>query len=197
MDNLNHLKDAWKAQKSITVKPKMSSQELLKKIQSNSNNAKREHLLTIAILSLTAPVIGWFFLSYINASHWSITLGASGMVGCLIVRALLEIVSLYKFNQLSFIENAQETAEKFKHFYLWRKKIHGNVTLGFYTFYSLSFLFMAPMFVEYLGLQPVILIVTSFELIILFLAYFTRMGIRREMKQLISIKLLSESFDED
>ncbi|MGB0521865.1 MAG: hypothetical protein ACPGJS_02835 [Flammeovirgaceae bacterium] len=197
MDPLDDLKDAWKAQKSVLVQPKLSSTDLLHKIRINSNQAKNEHIAIIAMLSVSAFVVGWFFWFYLKAPHWLIHTGSWGMVGSLILRVVIELISLNKFSRLSFSENTKVATQQFKRFYEWRKKLHGNITMGFYLFYSISFLSMTPIFAKHMELYWVIVMVVGFILIMITLVYFARIGIRRELKQLRAIKHLSASLNEE
>src|SRR5699024_8139820 len=99
---------------------------------------------TICILVLTSLFLVGYFI-WVGFYHISLfTVGLGGMVGMLLLRIILEAISIHKFKNIAFGKPYKEYTQLIIKFYHWRKKIHYVLTPVIYICYSVGFAMILP-----------------------------------------------------
>jgi len=188
MDNdFDELQRQW--QKGIgSIEPKASDMENINALIKNKKGwSIRFHYGNIIVLSVVLIVISLFFYCITPVQEILSRIGVGMMIGGLLVRIIIEFISVAKSKKINMMDDALQTTNNTISFYEYRKTIHGPVTLTIVALYTIGFYMITPEFSLYLKTWQVVLIDTSyiFAAIIPFIGI--RSGIRKEMKILSEI----------
>lgn len=192
MEKFDELQSIWNQQSDL--KPIQNSTQIIKMAQEKSKMIAVKHFWTIGILSvLTFILIAYFFwITGFKATPFSLGLGT--MICVIVIRIILEIISINKFKNINFNNDFKNYTLKLKRFYTLRKTIHYVLTPIIYLTYILGFIILLPQFKHNFsdGMYLYILI-SGFG----FLAFFSFFMIKEIKKDIINLKFLkniSESF---
>ena len=184
MSDFNEMKNIWDQAKSEQVGQAMDTDLLIQKAKSAKNESKNDHIMTILILSATVAVLSFFFLKIAPVKESLSLIAATLMIGSLLVRIIVEAVSLSKAMKLAFTENVQQLIHNMNAYYKLRVRIHGNLTYIIIALYMIGFYMLMPEFNLYLSEGMMWYINTSFPIIAVVLFFVIRKGVRKELKTL-------------
>ena len=180
MENFDDLKSLWNRQSGSRINT--TGSDLIKKAEVNMKRLKIGQFFTIGILStLTAILIGYFM--WVGAHRLNtLTLGLGMMIGVILVRIILEWVSVSKLKALRPDSSMIEFSNRMTRFYSWRRRINLIFVPLIYTSYTVGFILLLPAFKENLshGMYVYILISGFGSLIVL--ALFIARQIKKETK---------------
>lgn len=186
MDNFESLKSAWKDSKR-EAPAGMNAIDMQNLVMQNHSQSKRFHLGNVAILAVTCIGISLFFYFLAPMQETISRIGIVLMVGGLIVRIVVELVSHRKADNIEFNVDTKTTALQASKFYAWRKRIHGPVTITIVLLYSLGFYLLTPEFLDYLPQFWVIVMDIGYVVIAVVLTRVINTGIKKEMAALKEI----------
>lgn len=186
MDSFESLKSAWKDSKQ-DASADMTAIDMQRLAIQNHNKSKKFHLGNVAILTLVCIGIGLFFYFVAPMQEIISRLGIVLMVGGLIVRIIIELISHRKADQIEFNVDTKTTALQASKFYAWRKRIHGPVTITIVLLYSLGFYLLTPEFLDHLPKFWVIVMDIGYVGIAVVLTLIISTGIKKEMAALREI----------
>jgi hypothetical protein len=146
MENFNELESLWKAQSAI--EPSQTSGEIIEKAKLKIKSIKSAHFWTIGILStLIVVLLSYYFWIY-NSQIANQIKGLGIMILVIIVRVILEIISIILFRKIDFTLGLNEYILQLISFYRLRRLIHLVLTPIIYLSYCFGFMSLLPLFKE-------------------------------------------------
>src|SRR5690554_2347495 len=144
MNNFDQIQELWVGQ-SDTNTP-VQAADIIQKTEKHLKKIKRGHIWTVTILVVVVTVLVAYF-AWLSLSRWSLfTTGLSLMIGMLVWRISLELISVRRFSKIKPDDSFLEYSDKIATFYTWRKKIHLVQTPIIYLSYIAGFLMLFPGF---------------------------------------------------
>lgn len=190
--DFNHLKKLWEASKSDRIPPSSDIEDIIKSAQKKMKSAVRLQWSTIIILAITLVVIGAYFRYVAQFEQVISQVGMGLMLGGLVIRILLELISIF----LSYKINLTETALKSNHaalsYFRFRKIMNGPVTISIVILYSIGFYMLTPEFSLYFSTAMMVLIDLSYILGAVIFTWSIRMSVKKEMAILNEILRIQE-----
>ncbi|UII33849.1 hypothetical protein LVD17_08480 [Fulvivirga ulvae] len=186
MDNFESLKSVWKDGKQ-DAPTGMAAIDMQRLVMQNHSKSKKFHMGNVAILTVVCAGISLFFYFVAPMQEVISRLGIVLMVGGLIVRIIIELVSHRKADQIEFNADTKTTAFQASKFYAWRKRIHGPITITIVLLYSLGFYLLTPEFLAYLPKFWVIVMDIGYVVMAAVLTIVINTGINKEMAALKEI----------
>lgn len=186
MRTFNDLNNIWNRQSFSNSNT--SAQELIKKADVQTKMIKVKHRWTIGILSITTAILIVYFVWIEAFKMKSLALGLGIMIGMVLFRFILELVSTNKFKSIKLDSSLVEYSHKMRQFYNWRKKIHSILTPIIYFAYIGGLFLLLPVFKQNFsqGMYHYIL-VSGFSFLMIF-SFFIIRQIRSEMRLLNYLK---------
>ncbi len=103
------------------------------------------------------------------------------MVGMLLLRIILEAISIHKFKNIAFGKPYKEYTQSIIKFYHWRKKIHYVLTPVIYICYSVGFAMILPILKTNISQGFFTYIIISGIIVFLGMGLFIYKQIKKEM----------------
>lgn len=179
MNNFEELQDSWKNQPDPTATER-NFDSLLTNVKSISLKQKIANIvLGITILILIA------FTFYVSGyKHTTFLTGISLMVGSLIFRIIVEVISIRRLVKMNFLERSTYFKEQLIRYYDDRKKIHFILTPLCITVYCIGFSILLPLFKASLsyGLYRYILL-SAIVLLLVFTVFIVKQ-VKIELRKL-------------
>jgi hypothetical protein len=146
MTDFDSLAHHWQQQPAAAVPP--SPDVLIARAVQYHRKIRQKHRGTLLIILLTVGILGAFFF-YVTA--WrspAATLGLGLMIGLMILRIVLEWVSLIAFQRISPGLTTVAYTRSMRRFYQKRKLLHYILTPLIYILYFAGFAWMLPVFAQ-------------------------------------------------
>lgn len=139
MKDFNTLTEDWKTQTASDLLPE----------QFQAMKSKQSY--TVVVLSVTAIILIGFAIWVFHPQALVFTVGITLMILSLVVRIILEIISIKENNSLKLDTSLHTYVEKIKRYHQNRLKIHKVWTPALLFTYWLGFLLLIPTFKENLS----------------------------------------------
>lgn len=189
MKTFEDLQTIWNQQTEANSNPTVTA--IIKKAEAHTKKIKRNHFWTITILSLTSIVLISYFIAVDAYKQTLFSLGLGIMIVMLILRVVLEWISVKKFNNIKTDVSLIEYSKLTHQFYQWRKKINYILTPIVYLTYIAGFSLLLPVFKENLSKGFYLYIVLSGFGFLLFFGFFMIKIIKKEIQLLDFLKNIS------
>ncbi len=188
MTDFNDIQKSWNQQNEATG---VDSQLMIKKVKKQAKEFKSKHVWTQFILFITCAVLIAFFI-YVNAwKNSTAAIALSIMTAVVLLRLILEIISLQKFQKINITENFEKHNDKKISFYKWRKKVHFVLTPVILVLYFVSFDALMPIFRRSLSAGMYLYIQISTPIVFIGLC----LGIGYQIKKELGIIKFLEGFN--
>jgi len=151
---------------------------------------------TITILLATLIVISLFFYYVAPVKETLSRIGVGLMISGLTFRIFIEVISIYKAQQINNIDNTLKTIENIIIFHQFRKTIHKVIAPIIIVLYTIGFYIITPEFSLYIEFWNLVLIDISYVIIGIILFIIIRKGVKKEMQKLNDIIKLKEDITE-
>ncbi|MFL0352928.1 hypothetical protein [Xanthomarina sp. GH4-25] len=183
MTEFKDLKSKWEQQPQVET-PKNGSKDIFKKI----NFLKKKQRITNFVLLVTVLIlIGFSF--YIDAyNNVLVSFALFLMIGSLMIRVIIEHLSIKKLNQLDVTTNVTTFNTLMATYYKKRIKTHYIATPIILILYIIGFVILLPFFKENLSYGFYMYIIISSMCIFLILIVFIGKQIKKELTSLKQIK---------
>jgi hypothetical protein len=186
MKTFENLQDIWNQQNDFNTNKTAS--ELIKKSEEHRKKIKLNHIATLIIIGITTLILLCYFVWLGIYSVSIFTIGLGLMISSMILRIILEFISVKKFNTLNIETSLLEYSKNAALFYTWRKVIHFIATPIIYIIYTIGFSLLIPTFQEQFSTPFFIyLLVSGYGFLIVF-AFFLNKKLKKEMKILAFLK---------
>jgi hypothetical protein len=191
------LENAWKKSKKSIQDSEKNVEAIYKKIDQAKGDNVKFYYGTLFILLFTLIGITSFFVFVAPVKELLSRIGASAMIIGLVVRILIEVRSISKLKNIQVDHSTLETIESAIDFHKHRKVIHSIIMPVILVIYSIGFYMLTPEFLKYLSVEMVIFYDVIYLVMILFLFFQFRKGIKKEMTNLELTIDLKKSVVED
>ncbi|WP_299214274.1 hypothetical protein [uncultured Aquimarina sp.] len=191
------LQNQWQKDKSSIESTSYDIEDLFSSIRKKKSWSTRFHYGNISVLSIVLIGIIAFFYFVAPVQELLSRVGVGLMVGGLLTRIIIEIISVSKTKKINMLDDALQTTNDTITFYNFRKTIHGPITIGIIGLYTIGFYMITPEFSLYFETWQMILIDVSYIIgaIIPFVA--VRKNIKKEIKILLEIIQLKKRMTEE
>jgi len=186
MKTFKNLQDIWNAQ-SISNNKKTSA-ELIVMAEKQAKKIKSNHIGTLLIIGFTTFILITYFLWIGSYSFSLFTFGLGLMTASMLIRIMIEGISIRKFNTIKTELPLLEYSKKASLFYNWRKKIHFVVTPIIYLVYTLGFSLIIPTLREEFSTPFFIYLLVSGYGFLIGFAFFLKKKLKNEMEILEFLK---------
>lgn len=193
-DKFDQLKNAW--QEAKQSQPSANSEDMLATIKNNHRLSRSSHLGNVLVLTATLLGLIAFFYYLAPMEDTLSRTGIALMLGGLLLRILIELVSHSKSSQLDYGLESNRSVKQAEDFYSYRQKIHGPVTIIIVCLYTVGFYALSPEFSRYLSATWLWIFNLSYIPIGVVLFFVIRKGIVREMNSLRQLIDLQRSMSE-
>ncbi len=194
-DKFDQLKNSWKEAKEGQSSVGNSS-DMLKVARENHNKSKKTQIGNVIVLSLVVIGLCAFFYFLAPLQETLSRIGIGLMIGGLLVRIIIELVSYQKASKIDYSSSSTDTTQQAQTFYNYRKRIHGPVTITIIALYTIGFYALTPEFSKYFDTFWMWMIDGSYVIIAIILFVGIRKGVVQEMKDLKQINELQQSLSE-
>jgi hypothetical protein len=186
MENFDELQNLWNQQAGAEVKPTVS--DLIKKAKAGIRQVQRGYAITTGILSSLLGVL-LFYFNWVDLQGFNkFNIGLAVMVGVIVIRVSLEVVSVYKLKTISPDLSMVEFSHKMARFYKWRRMIHVFFFPTIYLAYTLGFALLLPQLKENLSNGMFLYVLISGFGSLAVLALFIFRQLKKEAKMLTLLK---------
>ncbi|MFD2565457.1 hypothetical protein [Aquimarina rubra] len=191
------LQSQWQKDKNSFENKSQDIEEVFSLIRKKKSWSTRFHYGNILVLSIVLIGIITFFYFVAPVQELLSRVGVGLMVGGLLVRIIIEMISVFKAKKINMMDSALNTTNDTITFYNFRKTIHGPITLGILGLYTIGFYMITPEFSLYFETWQIVLIDISYIIgaIIPFVAI--RKNIKKEIKILSEIIELKKKMTEE
>lgn len=190
-DLLDDLKNQWKDAKQETPE-RPSTTEVIYLAKKKMKSVVKMQIGNIAILTVTLIGISAFFVYVAPLEDTLSHVGIGLMLGGLLLRILIECYSIYRSYALDMSDAAAAANEETLRYYVYRKIIHGPVTIGILVAYTIGFYVLTPEFARYFTTTQVVLMDISYLAAAAIFGYSIRKAIKTEMRVLDELKGLRD-----
>lgn len=181
--------NTWKEGRGVLQNE--SIEQLISKAKGKKRSVLTAHFITVAVLGTTFILIA-FFCYYQKTFSTALSYrGLYIMMGCLLLRIGIEVLSIVKSKAIQFTESTEKATREALHFYAFRRKVHGPVTIIIFGLYIVGFYLLSPELSNYLAFESMMLLHISFIIGALILVWIITNGIRKETADLHHIKQIS------
>lgn len=178
------LENAWKKSKENIQNSDKNISAIYQKVDQAKSNSVKFYYGTIYILLITLIGIIAFFILVAPVKELLSRIGATIMVLGLTIRIVIEVGSISKLKQIKVHQTTLETIEHAIGFHKYRKKIHSVIMPIILLLYTVGFYMITPEFLMYLSKEMVIFYDVMYLIIMVFLFYQFKKGIRKELTNL-------------
>ncbi len=181
------LQREWQKNKDDIKRDTTSMNDLFFLIQKKKKASVQFQYGNAIVLLVTLLVISAFFYYVAPVKEILSRIGAGFMIFGLLLRIIIEIVSIIKSKKIDIKNNVLETSENTITYYKFRKKIHGPITIIILVLYTIGFYMITPEFSLYFTTWQMILIDVSYVVGACIFIPIIRKSIRREIQNLLDI----------
>jgi hypothetical protein len=192
----NKLQNNWESNKKEIELSNDSLDILYSKIKEKEKENYFFYYGTITILLATLIVISLFFYYVAPVKETLSRIGVGLMISGLIFRIFIEVISIYKAQQINNIDNTLKTTENTINFHQFRKTIHKVIAPIIIVLYTIGFYIITPEFSLYIEFWNLVLIDISYVIIGIILFLVIRKGVKKEMQKLTDIMELKNDIME-
>lgn len=190
--DLNQLKHLWKEAKKDQRDPLSDSDNLILLAQKKLKSTVRLQWTTIIILVITLLIIGSFFKFQAQFKQTISHVGIGLMLGSLIIRIILELISIFFAGKINLTQNALKLNQSNMSYFRFRKMMNGPVTISILILYTIGFYLLTPEFSLYFSTSMMIFIDLSYILAAVIFTWSIRKGVKKEMAILNDIIRIQE-----
>lgn len=185
MNSFEEIQSKWNKQDKIKA-PKDGFRLLMKKIEEIKNKQR----ITNGVLLATVLVLVGFFFYIAGYNNHQVILGLSLMIGSLIIRVIIELLSIKKLQRINRSKDNTLFKKELTKYYNKRRIVHIVITPLIVLFYAIGFLILLPLFKANLSTGFYAYILISSIVLLFVFSLFIGKQIKTELTDL---KLLKDS----
>nr|WP_315172925.1 hypothetical protein [uncultured Flavobacterium sp.] len=146
MEEFNEIKSMWNQQ--LEANPNRNSNDIIDESNQKAKKLKNNYYWTIGILSILVIILSYFYYSIFNSQISKQIKGLEIMIMVIIVRVILESISIFKFRKIDFTTDFTSYTKQLVLFYKFRRSIHFILTPIIYILYVYGFISLLTLFKE-------------------------------------------------
>lgn len=194
-NQIDDMKKIWQDSRKNDLMNTADKYKIINVAQKKMKQTIRMQLGTIAILTLTLAILALYFFYAVHFQKAISQIGASLMMGAILVRIILELFSIHLSAKVDLTHSAKDVNSAAMNYHRFRKIINGPVTIILVILYSAGFYLLTPEFMLFFNLPVVILLDASYILIAFVFIRMIRRTVRKEMLILDEILNIQQSLD--
>ena len=179
MNNFEELQSNWKNQPEIQA-TEAGFQSLLDSLRIMKNKQR----ITYLVLGSTIIILIGFFFYIAGYSNQQVVLGITFMIGSLLIRILLEVLSIRNLNKMNMVSQQTDFRNDLLAYYKNRKLVHFLWTPIIIACYVIGFIILLPLFKATLSAGFYTYIIISSIVLLIFFSVFIAKQIRNEIREL-------------
>ena len=195
--DFNHLKNLWAESKNAQIPPSSDLEVIITTAQQKMKSTVRSQWSTIIILAVALVIISAFFRYEAQFKQTISHIGIGLMLGGLVLRILLELISIFLSGKINLTETALKSNDASMSYFRFRKIMNGPVTISIVILYSIGFYMLTPEFSLYFTIPMMVLIDVSYILAAAIFTWSIRIAVKREMTLLYEIVRIQEDIKRD
>ncbi len=193
MTDFNTLQDLWQQQSPVH---KQEPGAIIDKAITEQQQFKLRQRSTMLILLVTTAILVGYFIFYLRLPSTAIKVSATLMIGSLLFRVWMEMISHWQLNQIDFKQSLKAYAHQFTRFYVFRNSINFFFTPLTMLLYSIGFIYLLPSLKVNMSKGWYLYIIISGIVFLVGFCVFLFWNIRREMRILKQMKEVETSINE-
>jgi len=196
-EDMTELRMLWKsAREADAGLPGLTAAAVIDKARSKARTSFIMHIGNLLILTATLVMVVTFFYYLFPFGDTLSQSGVHLMVSGLIVRIVVEVISLWKLSRISIADQTAKATGAYVTFYEFRRKVNGPVTYLLVGIYIAGFFMLSPEFGRYLGNTALLVMdVMAISLAVVLVKEIGK-GIRKEMDELWTLVELRKALTE-
>jgi hypothetical protein len=179
MNNFEELQSNWKNQPEI-----QATEEGFQSLLDSLRILKNKQRITYLVLGSTIIILIGFFFYIAGYSNQQVVLGITFMIGSLLIRILLEVLSIRNLNKMNMVSQQTDFRNDLLAYYKNRKLVHFLWTPIIITCYVIGFIILLPLFKATLSAGFYTYIIISSIVLLIFFSVFIAKQIRNEIREL-------------
>jgi hypothetical protein len=193
MENeMDDLRSVWKSAKKNSPSTKLSTSQIIDEARTRKKSAVVAHYGNIAVMSAVVVMLTVTWYNFFPFRDLLSRVGVALMIGGMIIRIAIEIFSITKSAKVNVTDTTSKATADTYAFYLFRKRIHGPVTITIVALYIIGFYMLSPEFSKYISTTTLLIADVGFFLGAFVIAFIVRRGLKKEMSDLQAIVKLQE-----
>lgn len=193
---MDDLKNIWQ-QSRQEISTGQSAGEMLGQVKRIARKNTLFHWGNMAILAVVVVGLLLFFRYVAPFQETLSHVGEVLMVGSIVLRILIELISVNRLKNLNVAASAHESLLKTEQFYRFRSRIHGPVTFSIIALYTIGFYMLTPEWSLYFPTWQLWLIDGSYVVIAIILFWQIRKGVVQEMQRYRTLKSIHQDLEEE
>lgn len=194
MTNFQILQDLWQQQKSeLKQEPAVIIQKAITEQQAFKFRLKS----TMLILLVTVGILILYFIFYLRLSNITIQLSAALMIGSMLCRVGVEMISHWQLRQIDFTQSLKDYTHQFTRFYAFRIRVNFFFTPLTMMLYCYGFIHLLPSLKTSMTEGWYLYILISGVGFLVGFSVFLFWYVKREMQILQEMKAVEESMAEN
>lgn len=179
MNNFEKLQSNWNNQPEI-----QATEQKFKSLLNGIRKIKNKQRITYLVLGSTIIILIGFFVYIAGYNNQQVVLGISLMIGSLLVRIVLEVLSIRNLNKMNILSHQTDFKKDLVAYYRRRKLVHFLWTPIMIACYVIGFIILLPLFKANLSAGFYTYIVISSIVLLIFFSVFIAKQIGNEIKEL-------------
>lgn len=194
-EQINDLKKLWQDSRNSNQVNTADKEKIIAEAQKKMRQTIKMQLGTIVILTLTLAILCLYFFYAVYFQKAISQIGASLMMGVILVRIILELFSIHLSVKVDLTNSVNDLNSAALSYHRFRKLINGPVTIGLLILYSTGFYMLTPEFSEFFSKPVVILLDASYIFIVFVFIRIFRTTVRKEMNILDEILKIQQNIN--
>ena len=182
MTTFSDLQQVWHNQPAAKQVPLPDT--VIQQAEKHIRTIQHTQRLTVLTLLVTVGVLVLYFIRYGNGGISSFTVGLSMMIGSLLVRSIIELISFRQSQKIDIMAGFQLYTERMIRFYQRRKTILLIVTPASLLLYIIGFVLLLPVFRTVFSTGFYWYLVLSGSLFFLVFSFVLVRSVKKEMQLL-------------
>lgn len=195
-NDFSTLQDKWKKNKSQIQLSALSIEGMKQRIKHREKENFSFYYGTLITLSVTLIGIFLFFMYIAPIQEVLSKMGWYVMILGLLLRIIIELVSISKAKKMHKIDTTLDTLENTIEFHRLRKKIHNIISPIILVMYTIGFFVMTPELSTYMPFWNLFFICASYFIAGIIIFFLIRKGVKNEIKKIKEILALQKELNE-
>lgn len=141
MTDFQTIQELWHQQRPVQ---QQEPRVIIQKAMAEQQKFKFRQKSMMVILLVTVGVLGWYFMFYLGLSNTTVQLSAALMIGSMLCRVGVEMISHWQLYQIDFTQSLKDCTQQFMRFYIFRIRVNFFFTPLAMLLYSYGFIHLLP-----------------------------------------------------
>jgi len=196
-DQIDSLKSLWTDSKNTMNSQSLDTSNIIGIAKQKMKSTIKMQIGTILILLITLAGISAFLIYGAKFSQLFSLIGSGLMIGGLVLRILMELLSVYLSANIDFSESVLKTNTASFAYFRFRRLVNGPVTIGILILYTIGFYMLTPEFSMYFDMPLLVMIDLSYIVGAAIFTWFIIKTIKKETNTINEIIRIQHAITKD